>query len=177
MVGPPAKNAVSELIRALGDDDARSRMAAARALGNIGPDAKEALTALEKAEKDGDANVVKIAQAAGAQIRAGGNLKEFMVQGVLTTADPMDRVRGGCHHVVHTFPMKKGQTYTIDLNSQWDNFLRLENAQGQQLAQDDDSGGMLNARIVFAAPADGYYRIIVTSFAGGANGPYTLKVR
>ena len=73
--------------------------------------------------------------------------------------------------------MKAGTTYTIDLNSQWDNYLRLENAQGVQLAFDDDSGGFPNARIVFRAPEDGWYRIIVTSFAGGASGPYTLRVR
>ena len=72
--------------------------------------------------------------------------------------------------------MKAGQTYTIDLKSTWDNFLRLENAQGQQLAQDDDSGGNLNARIVFRAPEDGYYRIIVTTFAQGASGNYTLMI-
>ena len=54
---------------------------------------------------------------------------------------------------------------------------RLENAAGQQLAQDDDSGGMLNARIVFSAPADGWYRIIVTSFSPKASGNYTLRVR
>ena len=73
--------------------------------------------------------------------------------------------------------MKAGQGYTIDLISQWDNFLRLEDAQGKQLAQDDDSGGFPNARIVFTAPQDGWYRIIVTSFSQGASGSYTLKVR
>jgi serine protease Do len=73
--------------------------------------------------------------------------------------------------------MKSGQKYQIDLRSQWDNFLRLENAQGQQLAQDDDSGGFPNARIIFQAPADGYYRIIVTSYAPGVNGSYTLTVK
>jgi len=81
------------------------------------------------------------------------------------------------YHVVHTYKMKEGQTYTIDLISPWDNFLRLENAKGEQLAQDDDSGGNLNARITFPAPADGWYRIIVTSYAPRASGAYTLKVR
>jgi HEAT repeat protein len=177
MVGPPAKAAVGDLIKALADPSARARLAAARALGNIGPDARTAEKALEKATKDGDGNVQQIARAALTQVRADGAIKDFQVQGVLTSVDPLDRVRVGSYHVVHTYPMKKGQTYTIDLISQWDNFLRLENAQGQQLAQDDDSGGFPNARIIFAAPADGWYRIIVTSFAPAANGPYTLKVR
>ena len=99
------------------------------------------------------------------------------MQGVLTPGDPLDRVRPGSYHVVHVYRMTAEKTYTIDLISPWDNFLRLENAQGQQLAQDDDSGGNLNARIVFRAPQDGWYRIIVTSFAAGASGNYTLKVR
>jgi len=73
--------------------------------------------------------------------------------------------------------MKGGQTYTLDLTSPWDKYLRLENARGEQLAQDDDSGGNLNARIVFRAPEDGWYRIIVTSYAPRASGNYTLRVR
>ena len=128
-------------------------------------------------EKDGDANVRQIANAALAQIRADPKGNGFQIQGVLTAGDPFDRVRGGCYHVVHTYQMKAGQQYTINLNSPWDNYLRLENAQGQELAQDDDSGGNLNARIIFNAPKDGWYRIIVTSFAGGASGNYTLTVR
>ena len=177
MVGPPAKDAVGELIKTLDDPSPRVRMTAARALGNIGPDAKKAEDALTKATKDAEGNVRQIAEAALVQIKAEPNRKDFEVKGVLTAGDPFDKVRGGCFHVVHTFPMVKGKTYTIDLNSQWDNYLRLENPQGVMVAQDDDSGGFPNARIIYAAPTDGWYRIIVTSFAGGANGPYTLKVR
>lgn len=182
MVGPPAKEAVAELTKALEDPEARTRMAAARALGNIGPDAKAALDALGKATKDADANVQQVAKAAVAQIKADPNQKEFQVHGVLTAGDPFDKVRGGCYHVVHTYAMKAGQTYTIDLISdkgpqRWDNFLRVENSQGQQLAADDDSGGNLNARIQFRAPQDGWYRIIVTSFAQRASGPYLLRIR
>lgn len=177
MIGPPAKEAVPELTKALADPAPQARMAAARALGNIGPGAKSAVDALQKAEKDADANVQRIAQAALAQIRADQNLKMFQVQGILTAADPRDPVRQGSFHVVHTFPMKAGQTYTINLTSPWDNFLRLENPQGQNVAMDDDSGGNLNARIIYQAPQDGWYRIIVTTFAAGATGSYTLNVR
>jgi HEAT repeat protein len=177
MLGPPAKGAVGELIKALDDPAPRVRMNAARALGNIGPEAKPAEVALMRAKKDADGNVQKLALAALAQLRADPGKQTFEVQGVLTPGDPFDRVRQGSYHVVHTYAMKAGKTYTIDLISTWDNFLRLENAQGQQLAQDDDSGGFPNARIVFQAPKDGWYRIIVTSFAPRASGNYTLKVR
>ncbi|MBM3992649.1 MAG: hypothetical protein FJ303_00605 [Planctomycetes bacterium] len=177
MVGPRAKNAVPELIKALDDAPPRHRMTAARALGNIGPDAKDGLVALAKAAKDTDPHVAQIASAAITQIKADPNRKEFVVQGVLTPGDPLDRVRTSMFHVVHTYPMKKGTRYQIDLTSQWDNYLRLENAQGVQLAQDDDGGGFPNARIIFDAPEDGWYRIIVTSYTPQASGPYTLRVK
>lgn len=177
MVGPPAKDAVGELVKTLNDPSAGVRMTAARALGNIGPDAKGAVDPLKKLTNDADANVRQIASAALVQIMADPNQKEFEVKGVLTSGDPMDKVRGGCFHVVHTYPMVKGKMYTILLNSQWDNFLRLENPQGVTVAQDDDGQGFPNARILYTAPEDGWYRIIVTSFSGGASGPYTLRVK
>ena len=177
MVGPPAKEAVGELIKTLGDPTARVRMTAARALGNIGPDAKTAEAALTKAIKDDDANVRQIAEAALVQIKADPKRKDFEVKGVLTPGDPFDKVRQGHFHVVHTYPMVKGKTYEILLNSQWDNFLRLENPQGVELAQDDDGQGFPNARIVYTPQVDGWYRIIVTSFGQGGNGPYTLRVK
>jgi HEAT repeat protein len=177
LIGPPAKAAIPGLIKALADTAPRSRLIAARALGNIGPDAKQALDALAMLGKDDDPSVRQVAQAAAVQIRADPKQKEFQVQGVLTASDPFDRVRTQHHHVVHIYPMKAGQQYTIDLTSPWDNYLRLENAQGEQLAQDDDSGGNLNARITFQPPADGWYRVIVTTYAPGATGNYSLRIR
>jgi HEAT repeat protein len=177
MVGQRAKGAIPELIEALDDPAPQTRWTAARALGNIGPDAKAALEPLAKLEKDADANVVQIARAAITQIKSEPNQKMFRVQGVLTTGDPHDRVRQQMHHVVHNYYMKGGRQYTINLNAVWDNYLRLEDALGQELAQDDDGGGFPNARIIFNAPRDGWYRIIVTSFAPGASGPYTLTVQ
>jgi HEAT repeat protein len=177
MVGPRAKSAVGELTKALEDPAPRARMNAARALGNIGPDAKAAEDALTKALKDTDGNVKAIAEAALTQIKADPNGKEFEVKGVLTAGDPFDKRRTAHFHVVHTYYMKKAQQYQIDLISQWDNYLRLENAQGVQLAEDDDGGGFPNARIIIRAPQDGWYRIIVTTYGAGAQGPYTLKVK
>jgi HEAT repeat protein len=56
-IGPPAKEAVPNLIAALTDSDALVREHAAEALGDIGPQAKEAIPALEKVLKDPDARV------------------------------------------------------------------------------------------------------------------------
>ncbi len=55
-----------------------------------------------------------------------------------------------------------------------DPYLRVETLAGQTLAVDDDSGGNLNARIVFKAPSSAKYRIVATSFAPGMTGDFTL---
>ena len=68
-------------------------------------------------------------------------------------------------------------TYVIDHQSgAFDAYLRLEDPMGANVAEDDDSGGNLNARIIFRAPQTGTYRIIATSFRGGT-GAFTLTVR
>ena len=55
--------------------------------------------------------------------------------------------------------------------------LRLEDANGQQLEQDDDGGGDFNARIVFRAPPTATIDVIVTTFNEGETGDYTLTVQ
>jgi hypothetical protein len=101
---------------------------------------------------------------------------KLKVEGKLRPDDPKDKVLTQRPHKVHEMKMKAGRTYQIDLvSTAFDSFLRLEDSTGKQLAQDDDSGGDLNARIVFKAPKDDTYRIIVLTF-NGQTGPYTLTV-
>ena len=74
--------------------------------------------------------------------------------------------------------MKAGQIYVIDLvkgDKATDPFLYLEGPEGKVVSQDDDSGGDLNARILYSPLRDGEYRIIATTLAR-ATGPYTLTV-
>ena len=55
--------------------------------------------------------------------------------------------------------------YQIDLvSTAFDAYLRVLDKDGLELAFDDDSGGNLNARLVFTPPAAGPYRIVATSF-------------
>jgi hypothetical protein len=93
----------------------------------------------------------------------------------LDKTDTLDRVRKRpCKR--YEIELTAGKTYVIDMISKkFDAFLRLEDVKGMQLAQDDDSGGGTNARIKFRPKADGAYRIIATSYAGGT-GAFTLKV-
>jgi len=100
------------------------------------------------------------------------------MQGNLAPNDPRDRVRGGSVCKVFTLNMTAGKTYQIDMiknDFALDPFLRLEDPAGNHLAQDDDSGGNLNARLIFPCTQNGEYRIVATTFVGGV-GNFTLTV-
>jgi hypothetical protein len=100
------------------------------------------------------------------------------LQGNLAPNDPKDRVQVLSACKVYTIAMAAGKTYQIDLirsDNGIDPFLRLEDAAGTNLAQDDDSGGNLNSRIIFPCTQAGEYRIIATSLIGGT-GNFTLQV-
>jgi hypothetical protein len=111
----------------------------------------------------------------------------FSTGGQLTKSDPFDTVRKNHHAKVHLVQLQSGVKYQIDLESgdgkagphnpgYFDVWLRLEDAGGKILADNDDGGDGFNARISFTAPHSGSYRLIATSFATGATGNYTLKV-
>jgi tetratricopeptide (TPR) repeat protein len=102
------------------------------------------------------------------------------INGVLNLNDPLDIVNGKPNKArckVYNVQLKAGQKYQIDLvSNQFDAFLRIENNRGIQLAFDDDSGGNLNARLIFAPPADGVYRVIATHFDNRL-GAFNLIIR
>jgi serine protease Do len=100
------------------------------------------------------------------------------VKGKLTAADDLDRVRRGSHCKVYPFKMAPDHAYVIDLKSkEFDAYLRIEDAAGKTVAEDDDGGGGLNARLQFTPPGADTYRIIVTTFGNNETGAYTLSVR
>lgn len=99
------------------------------------------------------------------------------INSALAEGDAKDAVRTTSFAKIFHVRMRQGRTYVIDMvSTQIDPYLRLENMSGRQLAQDDDSGGFPNARIIFQAPEDGTYRVIGTSFAP-ATGGFTLLIR
>lgn len=109
----------------------------------------------------------------------------FRSEDKLTAVDPADAIRS-CHHKVFKVPMKAGKTYLIEMAAvkdmagqgrRFDPFLRLEDSRGDPLDEDDDSGGDLNARILFLASADDDYRIIATTFAADETGNFILTVK
>src|ERR1019366_2526017 len=109
--------------------------------------------------------------------QAGGE-KDFRVAAQFTKDDPKEPQRGAPSQA-HVGPLKAGKTYTIDMvSTDVDSFLRLLDEKGKQLEEDDDSGGNLNARIVFACTKDGSFKVVCTTFgAPDTLGSYTLTVK
>ena len=111
-----------------------------------------------------------------------------LTRGTLTSTDPMDPLSTGrpgpgqkkmpvSRKKEVTIAMVAGKTYDIRLDSDdFDSYLRLFNPKGVQIAFDDDSGGNLDARIVFTCQQSGTYRIALSSFDGRL-GRYRFSVR
>ena len=86
------------------------------------------------------------------------------LKGRLADSDPVDRALEDSPCKVYTLNMTAGKTYQIDLTSgEFDAYLRLEDPEGKNLAEDDDGGDELNSKLIFTCRRDGQYRIIVTA--------------
>jgi hypothetical protein len=106
-------------------------------------------------------------------------LKDGMVKvdAKLTANDAMDPVQTHSACKAYAIKLTKGKSYQIDMTSKdIDAYLRVEDSNGKELAQDDDSGGGRNARIQFECTEDGEYRIFATTYFGGM-GNFTLTVK
>jgi peroxiredoxin len=111
------------------------------------------------------------------QAGAGKGKEILKIEERLSADDPMDKVRNA-HCKIHAVKFKAGRIYTIDMvSSEFDSYLRLEDDKGSQLAEDDDGGGNLNARIEFTCTKDGDYKVICTAFALEGMGNFTLTVK
>jgi hypothetical protein len=79
----------------------------------------------------------------------------------------------------YRFKLERTKRYVIDMIAanpkQLDPFLKVYGADGKLLAQDDDSGGDLNARLTFQAPVSGTFFVTAFPLAGG--GDFTLEIR
>ncbi|ERT03824.1 trypsin family protein, partial [Lyngbya aestuarii BL J] len=79
---------------------------------------------------------------------------------------------------MYSFEGKAGQQIAIEMRSQdLDPYLILLNSDGSELAQDDDSGGQKDAKIMITLPEDGEYTFLANSYEAGESGDYRLKLR
>ena len=78
--------------------------------------------------------------------------------------------------------VQQGQRYVISLDAApgegegaVDTLLGLYDAQGNQIAMNDDAGGTLNSRLAYVASADGHVFVEARAFADQGEGAYTLR--
>ncbi len=78
--------------------------------------------------------------------------------------------------------VQQGQRYVITLDAApgegenaIDPMLGLYDAQGNELASNDDAGGTLNSRLAYVAAADGHVFVEARTFADQGAGAYTLR--
>jgi|GEM_PF-4034699 len=95
--------------------------------------------------------------------------------GVLT---PGDRVSGSGSGSVVTYELRApgGAVEVEVLDADFDSVLELYDADGQQVARDDDGGDGFNSLLRADVPA-GTYTLVVDAFAEVPDGPFELVVR
>ena len=96
------------------------------------------------------------------------------VQGQLTTSSnvlPFD----SSYYNAYSFEGRRGQRISVEMSStSIDSYLILLSPQGQDLIQDDDSGGNGNAKLVYTLREDGTYTVLANSYSSNETGPYAL---
>ena len=111
---------------------------------------------------------------------ASGNMgtimRNQMVTGRITVNDA--RLADNSLYQAWLYVGTAGEVITLDVISvEFDAYAVIQDARGNVLARDDDSGDGTNARIVFTLPYSGQYRLIANTYRPGATGTYTLTVR
>jgi hypothetical protein len=103
-------------------------------------------------------------------------LRGQVVQGRLTANDA--KLADNTYFQAWTFYGQAGEAVTLDVvSTDFDAYAVVQDMGGNVLARDDDSGGNLNARIIFTLPYTGNYRLIANTLRVGATGAYSLSVR
>lgn len=78
----------------------------------------------------------------------------------------------------YTFEGREGERVRIRMiSSQLDSYLILLAPDGRSLIQDDDSGGNLNAQIVYTLPVDGRYTVYANAYSSVQGGEYRIQLQ
>jgi hypothetical protein len=85
--------------------------------------------------------------------------------------------RSGKYEDIYTLQGRRGARIDLQLASDdFDSYLVVTGPDGFSLSNDDAQGDSLNSRLVMEFPADGTYRVAVTTFRPGETGTYRLQV-
>jgi len=96
--------------------------------------------------------------------------------GTLADTDCKSTRRTGSYYDNFTFTATAGLTYTIEMTSNFNNYLILLDSSGIQRAYNDNYNGT-NARIVYTPTTSGTLTIHATSYSSGMTGSYTVSLR
>jgi hypothetical protein len=95
--------------------------------------------------------------------------------GTLTANDAVTGDEGNLTDA-YALRLTAGQEVQIDLSSsEFDAKLELKAPNGDEVAEDDDSGPGTSARIRFTAPRAGVYQVRALALSAGSMGAYTLR--
>jgi hypothetical protein len=84
--------------------------------------------------------------------------------------------RSGKYEDVYTVQGRRGGRIDLRLASDdFDSYLVVTGPQGFSLSNDDEGEDSLNSRLILEFPADGAYRVAVTTFRSGETGRYRLQ--
>ena len=85
----------------------------------------------------------------------------------------------GRKHKLFIVEMEAGKTYQIDMvSTAFDSYLFFESPDNKLLAQDDDSNGYPDARIIHKTTQTGKFRVIASHFGNpGVGGQFTITIR
>jgi 3'-phosphoadenosine 5'-phosphosulfate sulfotransferase len=107
-------------------------------------------------------------------VRAGESVED-----ALDEDDPQDE--DGGYYQQFTYQARAGERLTITVSSdEMDSYVMVGTGMYddfQALAEDDDSGGDLDAELGWTAPESGEYTIQVSTAVPGQTGPFVLRVR
>ena len=105
-------------------------------------------------------------------------VKVFAVDAALAATDAKDKSAVGGYFKTYKQKLTEGRSYQIDLSSKaFDAFLRLEDAKGKKLAENDDGAGKgTDARLKFTPAKTAEYTIVCTTFTPNATGKFSLTI-
>ncbi|NUN65521.1 trypsin-like serine protease [Pseudanabaena biceps] len=102
----------------------------------------------------------------------GGNA----IASVLTPND--ETLPDGSYYKAYQFQGQAGQTVAIEMRGNGiDPYLVLFDGAGNKIAEDDDSAGGKNARLVVTLPSTGKYTLYANSYEVGQTGSFSLATR
>ena len=110
----------------------------------------------------------------GQNVPAAGLVPGQSVSGELSPND--SQRRSGKYEDVFSVQGRRGGRIDLRLGSEdFDSFLVVTGPEGFSLSNDDERSESLDSRLVLEFPADGVYRVSVTTFRPGETGRYRLQ--